>query len=153
MDKPAVNRFDATSPLLPEILALHGKWRGSREAVICGETRWTWAEFCAANHRLAHGLQAQGVEPGDRVAILMSNGLSMVQAIYGVMASGACSVPINLSVNDEALGGMLADSGAVALIATADQAARLRASDVALPETLRLLVSDCLLYTSDAADD
>lgn len=137
-----MNRFNSAAPLLPEILALHGKWRATREAVVCGDERWTWAEFCGANHRFAHGLLGRGVRPGDRVAIVMGNGMAMVQAIFGTMAAGACSVPVNLSVSDEALAGMLADAGAVALVATADQAARVAALGDALPETLRLLVTD-----------
>lgn len=136
-----MNRFNSTAPLFPEILALHGKWRGSRDAVICGDEAWTWADFCAANHRFANGLLDRGVRPGDRVAIVMGNGMAMVQAIFGTMAAGACSVPINLSVNDEALAGMLTDAGVVALVATVDQAARVAAL-ASLPDSLRLLVID-----------
>lgn len=135
-------QFDSAAPLLPEIFALHGKWRGSKDAVICGDQRWTWAQFCAANHRFAHGLIERGVGPGDRVAIVMANGMAMVQAIYGTMAAGACSVPINLSVSDEALAGMLVDAGVVALVATGDQVARVQAMAGALPESLQLLVAD-----------
>ena len=89
MDRIAVNRFDSAAPLLPEIFALHGKWRAAKEAVVCGDVRWNWAQFCAANHRFAHGLMARGVLPGDRVAIVMSNGLPMIQAIFGTMAAGS----------------------------------------------------------------
>lgn len=137
-----MKKFDTTPPLLPEILALHGKWRGNRDAVIWEGRRWSWAEFCTANHRFAHGLIAAGVSPGDRVAILMSNGFSMLQAMFGTLASGACSVPINLSVSDEALAGMLADAGAVAIVASAEQAERIRGLAYDLPERLRLLICD-----------
>ncbi|MFV8818634.1 class I adenylate-forming enzyme family protein [Haliea sp. E17] len=135
-----MDKFESISPLLPEILALHGKWRGSKEAVICDNRRWTWAEFCAASHQLAHGLVARGIKPGERVAVVMSNSLEMVQALCGVMAAGACSVPINLSVSDEALVGMLADAGASALIASEDQRARLDNLDGGLPAQLALRI-------------
>ncbi|TGD75784.1 long-chain fatty acid--CoA ligase [Mangrovimicrobium sediminis] len=140
--------FDSSAPLLPEILALHGKWRAAKDAVICGAQRWNWAEFCAANHRFAHGLAAHGVQPGDRVAVVMSNGLPMLQALYGIMAAGACSVPINLSVSDPALLGMLEDSGAVAVVVTPDQLQRLLALGDALPAQLQLKV-----VTGDAPED
>ncbi len=129
----AVYRFESPSPLLPEIFALHGKWRGHKDAVICGDERLTWREFCAANHRFAHGLASRGVKVGDRVAVVMGNGLPMVQALYGTMAAGAVSVPINLSVNDEALVGLLADAGVSALVATGDQQARIEAIRDSLP--------------------
>ena len=137
-----MNRIESAAPLLPEILALHGKWRANKDAVICGEERWTWGEFCAANHCFAHGLIEHGIQVGDRVGIVMSNGLPMVQALYGTMAAGACSVPINLSVNDEALAGMLADAGVVAVVATRDQVSRIDGILEALPQTLTLLLTD-----------
>ncbi len=137
-----MNRIDSAAPLLPEILALHGKWRADKDAVICGTQRFSWSAFCAGNHRFAHGLAARGIQVGDRVAIVMSNGLSMVQAIYGTMAVGACSVPINLSVSDEALVGMLEDSGAVALVATEDQVSRIHRLRDTLPSPLSLLLTD-----------
>jgi acyl-CoA synthetase (AMP-forming)/AMP-acid ligase II len=136
-----VNRFESPAPLLPEIFALHGKWRGHKDAVICGDERWTWSQFCAANHRFAHGLASRGVRAGDRVAIVMSNGLPMVQALYGTMAAGAASVPVNLSVSDEALAGMLADAGVNALVVTEDQRARVEAIRDSLPESLTLFLT------------
>ena len=137
-----MKKFDTTPPLLPEIFALHGKWRADRDAVIWEDQRWSWAQFCSANHRFANGLIAKGVKPGERVAIVMANGISMVQAIFGTLASGACSVPINLSVTDEALAGMLADAGVVALVASSDQAGRINGLAQSLPECLQLLISD-----------
>lgn len=137
-----MNRIESAAPLLPEILSLHGKWRADKSAVICGEKRWSWSDFCAANHRFAHGLIERGIEVGDRVGIVMSNGLPMIQALYGTMAAGACSVPINLSVNDQALAGMLADAGVVAVVATRDQVGRIRGILDTLPQALTLLVTD-----------
>jgi len=136
-----VDRFDSKAPLLPAIFALHGKWRGHKDAVICGEERWNWRQFCAANHRFAHGLAAHNVQAGDRVGIVMSNGLPMVQALYGTLVAGAVSVPINLSVSDEALLGMLIDAGVAALVVSEDQQARIDALLPRLPESLRLLVT------------
>ncbi|WP_232059319.1 class I adenylate-forming enzyme family protein [Kineobactrum salinum] len=141
--------FEAPVPLLPEILALHGKWRGHKSAVIFENSRLSWAEFCADNHRFAHGLLARGVKPGDRVGIVMSNGLPMLQALFGSMAAGAVSVPINLSVSDEAMLGMLQDAGVTALVVSADQQSRLQALLPALPASLSLRVS----AAEAAADD
>jgi acyl-CoA synthetase (AMP-forming)/AMP-acid ligase II len=131
-----MSAFESQAPLLPEILALHGRWRGDREAVCCEGERLSWREFVAANHRFAHGLLAAGIEPGDRVGIVMSNGLPMLQALFGTMAAGAVSVPINLSVSNEALQSMLGDAGVRALIVTDDQLARVSAE--ALPDSLVL---------------
>jgi len=37
--------FDAPAPLMPEILALNGRWLGDKPAVICGERVLSWAAF------------------------------------------------------------------------------------------------------------
>lgn len=134
--------FPSAAPLLPEILALHGKWRGSRDAVICGDERLDWRAFCAANHRFAHGLAARGIHPGDRVGVVMSNGLPMVQALFGTLAAGAVSVPLNLSVSDDAMLAMLQDAGVRALVVTPDQQRRVEALRDRLPASLVLLCSD-----------
>ncbi|MEQ9463753.1 MAG: class I adenylate-forming enzyme family protein [Haliea sp.] len=137
-----MKEFEAPVPLLPEILALHGKWRARKPAVICGDTRLDWAQFTASNHRFAHGLLSRGVVVGDRVGVVMSNGLPMVQALFGTLAAGAVSVPVNLSVSDDALLGMLRDAGITALVISADQRERLQRLLPDMPESLRLRVTD-----------
>ena len=137
-----MNGFESPAPLLPEILALHGRWRGHREAVCCDGQRLSWQEFTAANHRFAHGLSSRGITPGDRVGIVMSNGIPMLHALFGTMAAGAVSVPINLSVGDDALLAMLVDAGITALVASEDQVSRLMAIEAGLPGSLRLKITD-----------
>jgi len=137
----AVTGFEAPVPLLPEILALHGRWRAPRPAVICGDTTLDWRAFTAANHRFAHGLLARGVAPGDRVGVVMCNGLPMVQALFGTLAAGAVSVPINLSVSDAALVAMLVDAGISALVVSPDQQVRLTPLLAQLPDTLQLTLT------------
>ncbi len=134
--------FESNSPLLPEIFSLHGKWRAQQEAVICGRERLTWAQFIAGNHRLANGLLARGVNPRDAVGVVMSNGVPMLQAMMGLMAMGAVSVPINLSVNDDGLVSMLTDAGVTALIVSADQRARIESLIPSMPKSLKLMVCD-----------
>lgn len=119
--------FDSPALLLPEILALHGKWQAHKEAVVCDDVRLDWAQFCEANHRFANGMISRGIATGDRVAVVMSNGISMVQALFGIMAAGAVSVPVNLSVPDDALVAMLNDAGVSGLAVSEDQQARLDA--------------------------
>ncbi len=133
-----MNGFDTKAPLLPEIFALHGKWRSRQDALICGDKRLNWAEFCALNHQLANGLVLAGIKPGDRIGIVMSNCAEMVQALFACMAAGAVSVPINLSVSNESIGSMLSDAKVSSVFTTADQQARLKN---VLPDTLKLMVT------------
>ena len=128
--------FVTDAPLLPEILSLHGKWRGPDPAVVADGQRWSWAQFTGEAHRFAHGLRAHNVQEGDRVGLLMSNGFPMVQALFGAIAGGAVVVPLNTSVSDDALLGMLMDAGVSAVVASDDLQSRLATIASALPDPL-----------------
>lgn len=134
--------FEAPAPMLPEILALHGKWQAKKEAVICDNLRWSWQEFCEASHQFAHALIENGVGQRDRVVVLMSNSESMVQVLFGTMAAGAVSVPVNLSVNNDALLNMIVDAEPVAIVASADQRERIVELWDNLPDSLTLFISN-----------
>lgn len=45
--------------------------------------------------RLADSLRAQGVRPGDRVVVLMPNGMRFVESWWAVISTGAIVVPVN----------------------------------------------------------
>ncbi|MEJ2534964.1 MAG: long-chain fatty acid--CoA ligase, partial [Gammaproteobacteria bacterium] len=122
---PSEPWFEAPAPLLPEILALNGRWLGRKPAVVCGDETVDWAEFHQRLCRVANGLRAQGLEPGQRVAVLMSNGIEMLVTLFGVIVAGGVTVPLNTLVSDRGLRNMIEDAGAFAVIATGDHAPRL----------------------------
>ncbi|MEQ8516636.1 MAG: class I adenylate-forming enzyme family protein, partial [Chromatocurvus sp.] len=103
---------------------------------MAGDLRRNWAEFCADNHRFAHGLRGAGVTSGDRVGILMHNSYPMVTALYGTLAAGAVSVPLNTSVTDDGIVSMLQDAGIKALIVSAPMRQRVAALLPRLPKNL-----------------
>jgi acyl-CoA synthetase (AMP-forming)/AMP-acid ligase II len=119
--------FDARAPLLPEILELHGRWRASKPALVAGGVTESWGEFYRSLSVVAGALSSHGIVPGDRVAVLMANETATVHALFGTMLAGAVSVPINLSIPDDAVIGTLHDSGARAVIVTPDQRERIDA--------------------------
>ncbi|WP_154647791.1 class I adenylate-forming enzyme family protein [Luminiphilus syltensis] len=126
-------QFRIEPPLLPEILALNGKWRAADIAVVSGNDQWTWREFTSFSHQFAHGLRARGIETGDRIGVLMGNGLPMVQAIFGVIAAGAVVVPLNVSVADEAAVTLLRDADVSAVVACSIHQPRVEGMRDALP--------------------
>jgi acyl-CoA synthetase (AMP-forming)/AMP-acid ligase II len=138
--KTHMSEFDSPAPLLPEILALHGRWRRGREALVCGDLREDWGAFMASVHRFAAALDACGIARGERVLVLMGNGAPMVHALFGILCSGAVSVPLNLSVNDEALLALAQDAGACAIVATPDQATRVDRLRARLGGSIRLFL-------------
>src|SRR5688572_28817561 len=53
----------------------------------------SYAELGQQVVRLARGLRALGVQPGDRVALAAENRPEWIVADYAIMAAGAISVP------------------------------------------------------------
>ena len=58
---------------LSDILRRSAQRLPGKTAVICGDTRWTYAEFDALVSRLAAGMARHGVAQGTRVAVLARN--------------------------------------------------------------------------------
>ena len=80
--------FDAPAPLLPEILALNGRWMGDKPAVVCGERVLTWRQLHRQLCQVANGLRAAGLDTGDRVAVLMDNSPEMLVTLFGIIVAG-----------------------------------------------------------------
>ena len=83
-----------------------------KTAVVCGEQRFTYAEFGHRVGRLAGALRAAGVKPGDRVAFLSLNCHRLIEAYYGVLEAGAILLPLNIRLAAPELTYILNDSGA-----------------------------------------
>jgi len=111
--------------LLPEILALNGRWLGEKPAVICEDRVLTWAEFDRKTAQLANGLIDMGLARGDRAAVLMSNSAEMMVVLWGIVRAGGVAVPLNVSVTDAGIEAMIRDSGSAFVFASRDHATRL----------------------------
>ena len=131
--------FDAPAPLLPEILALHGRWLGSKPALICDDTVLTWREFDRAINLIANGLRRLGVARGDRVVVLMRNSLEMGELMFGALRCGAVVVPLNTAVADAAVRAMIEDCGATVVAASDEHCARIDALRRDLPAVREFL--------------
>ncbi len=84
----------AARPLLGRIVELLDA-AGASPAVVCGAGSLTWAELGRRSADLARHLVAQGVEPGDPVAITVGRSVDLIVAIVGVLRSGGAYVPID----------------------------------------------------------
>lgn len=130
--------FDYRLALIPGVIAQHGKWQPGKTALISASARRSWREFDAATNRVANGLRAAGCAPGERLAVLMHNGLEMVELMFGAMKAGVCVVPLNLSVADAGIAAMIADCEAVAIAASDEQCARFDALPPGAAANLKL---------------
>ena len=83
----------------------------------------------------ARGLIANGVQPGDRVAILSATRYEWPILDFAILSVGAVTVPIYETSSDEQVQFVLADSGAVAAFAETDvHAGRIEALRDTLPQ-------------------
>ncbi len=102
-----------TMGALPERAARH--W-GAREALSFKGRRWTFAEVAAGVDRVARGLIALGVEPGDKVALWMLNRPEWIEIAFAVMKVGAVLVPINTRLRTDDVAYILDQSDSTTLI-------------------------------------
>jgi fatty-acyl-CoA synthase len=68
---------------------------GSREALSYEGKRWSFADLKVEADRVAKGLIALGIEPGEKVSLWMPNRPEWLFIMFAVMKIGAVLVPIN----------------------------------------------------------
>ncbi|MDI3406215.1 long-chain-fatty-acid--CoA ligase [Streptomyces cavernicola] len=88
----------------------------SREAVVCGSTRLSYAAVEAAANQVAHLLVASGIEPGDRVALACPNVPYFPIVYYGILKAGGVVVPLNVLLKSREIAYHLEDSQAKAFL-------------------------------------
>ncbi|MCA1300184.1 class I adenylate-forming enzyme family protein [Stappia indica] len=93
---------------------------GGNEALVCGDERLSYAEFDAAVSRVANGLTAAGISPGERVGIMLGNGIDFFFAIMGAVRMGAIAVPMSVKMSAPETGYILNHCQAAALITGRD---------------------------------
>ncbi|MEQ1579214.1 MAG: AMP-binding protein [Steroidobacteraceae bacterium] len=87
-----------------------------KPAVISGNRHYSYRDISERATRIASALQRAGVVRGDRVAILLDNGVEAVAAIFGIMRAGGVFMVINPQTKKDKLAYVLENSGAAALI-------------------------------------
>ncbi len=86
-------------------------------AVRLGEAELTYADLDERSARLAALLQEKGLQPGDRVGVMLPNVLEFPTAYYGVLRAGCIVVPMNVLLKRREIAFYLEDSGAQLLLA------------------------------------
>jgi fatty-acyl-CoA synthase len=104
-------------PLTPlRFLRYSGRQYPSRTAVVCGDQRFTYAQFSDRTARQAGALLALGLQPGDRVAFLGANCHRLLEGYYGVLEAGGVLLPLNIRLAPAELAYILNDSEATVLL-------------------------------------
>jgi fatty-acyl-CoA synthase len=100
----------ALTPL--EFMRRTRRLHASREAVVDGDLRLTYAQFFDRCDRWSAALQRLGVTQGDRVATIAPNTHAHLEAFYAVPQLGAVLVPINYRLVADDFAYIIGHSGA-----------------------------------------
>jgi acyl-CoA synthetase (AMP-forming)/AMP-acid ligase II len=115
----------STFDLLAEAVRSHP----NDEAIVFGGERLTYSRFAQLVDGWTRRLTQLGVVRGDRVAMLLGNGLAFPAVFFATQKLGAITVPINVREQTPGLAYMLSHCGAKVLVYESDLAER-------LPDTL-----------------
>jgi len=99
-------------------------------------------ELARRSNALASSLRRQGVRRGDRVALLLPQGFSVVIAHAAIYKLGAIAVPLALLFGVEALEYRLHAAGVAAVVTNAAGLAKLQGIKARLPELKTIVSTD-----------
>ncbi|MEX1118023.1 MAG: class I adenylate-forming enzyme family protein [Terrimicrobiaceae bacterium] len=129
MTQPTPPSQQKPEPLpIPEILARGLALGPDRPALISAGVRWTWRELHERSERLAAGLLALGLEPGDRIASLMPNCPALVVHYLACFNAGFVATPLNYRYTAPEIDHALDVSQAKALLVHSERIPGLKAS-------------------------
>lgn len=91
-----------------------------KAAVICDRERRTFLELETRANQLADALIARGVRAGDRVIVYLGNSIELVEAMAGILKTGALIVPLSTRLTGGEVAHVASDCEPKAAIYSAD---------------------------------
>jgi len=82
----------------------------TRTALISGDRSLTYGELWEVVRRLGVGFRRLGVEPGERVGLMLPNVPEFVQVYFGILAAQGTVVPLNVLYKGEEVRYILEDA-------------------------------------------
>ena len=113
--------------------------KGDYEALLFEGQLHRSSELSARSRRLATGLTELGVGPGERVVVMMANSVEVGIVYNAIWRAGAVVTPTMFLLSVEDLRHVLSDSGACAVVTTAEFADKVREAAVGL-DSVRFLI-------------
>jgi acyl-CoA synthetase (AMP-forming)/AMP-acid ligase II len=125
----------------------------AKAAIVDDRGSISYGEAEVASNRLARWLVANGVRRGDRVALILPNGIPFIVGELAILRLGAVKVPLNIRFAVPEVLYALADCEPAALIATTDYAERVQAERSRLPSLIAMVAVDGKVEGSASYDD
>lgn len=108
------------SRTLDQIVADQAAERPNALAFSWADTRQSWAEYHACGQAIAERLAGSGVQPGDRVLVLLPDGGGVHSAFLGCERAGAISVGIGWRAGRREVSAVANKTRPSAIISTAE---------------------------------
>ena len=124
--------FEVNDGSLGSMMRWNAEHRTHHAAIVCGSGQVTYAELNTRGNQLANALTDSGLAPGDRVAVFLPNCLEFVEVYVAAAKAGFVITPLNYLLTEREVAYILSDSGAKALIHSAEKQPlieQLRAND------------------------
>lgn len=126
--------------LVHEYLSLSAERFPEKNALICGEDRWTYRSISQYSDTLASVLINQmGLHCQDRVVIFGDSSAESVIALFGILKAGGVFVILESSIKAKKLLYILRDSGATILITHVNKANVVKEAFESLSNSCRLV--------------
>lgn len=100
-----------------EIIRRAAQRFGPNPSLVCGERVLTFTDLDKATDRVGNALLGSGLRPGDRVGVLLPNGIDGLVVFYALAKAGLVRVPLNVRETPSDHAFKLTDSGSRAVIA------------------------------------
>lgn len=115
---------------------------GGKVGVVSGAERYTYRQFGERCERLAAGLLAEGVRPGDRVAFLSFNNNQLLEGYYGAPLMQAIAMPLNVRLQPAELTAILNHAETSVLVFETDFESQVKELRAACPTIQRWVAID-----------
>ena len=114
---------------------------GEKALFLHADTVVSYGAYDERTDRLAGGLAELGLASGDRVAVLLPNGLEIVETYAAAAKLGAISVPLNPMFTPREIEYVVNNSGARLFVTSTRDAARVLALRDRLPSLRQIVVA------------
>ncbi len=104
--------FSTPHILVTDAIVGNARRYSNKAALVFGAQRLTWRELNARADRVANSLTSLGIVKGDKVAVLMPNGIEAAEVIVGILKAGGVVVPLSTQLTGPGRVRQIADSAA-----------------------------------------
>jgi long-chain acyl-CoA synthetase len=112
----------------------------AKTAIVHNSQRVSYAEVNARANALAKWLIENGTKRGDRVILILENGLDYIAGYYGILKAGAVAAPLSPDLKAAALGPIISELAPKAVVATHRSEPGFQALAPGLLNGLKLLI-------------